>query len=1026
MSRIIWGAVFVLAAVGCDDSDGGSTDPADAAPTDAFVFDMFPDAAPDAEVPTCNDDGECPAGQWCRPDPDGFFSYCTAGGCKAGDADDCGELMACNTETRECERTEVCDRDDQCLDGSYCDLDQNRCAEGCRVLEEDLCPFDGEIEQKCDPETHRCTPVAPCCDGENCIPELPSLCASPVAEESCFNPNPCQNRCDADADCGDDDYCAADRFCRRGCRVGACPDGAVCDEDSRTCELIPCQADGDCPDEAFCNGANLCVLGCRTAPDNCEPPSFCTNARQCSGGGGCDGDEICVQRNSPGWYCERGQCHAPCRLDSECPGGQICEDGRCAPGCRGDELEDNDLRESAAVVELDIAGLYENPNLSACQDDRDWYRFEIPAIGWDLNVAALFRHAEGDLDARLHPPEGAPIELASQDDNESWIGVADVAGVWLFEVFPRGVDQNNYTLRVEATPPLECVPDGAEAEGGDDAAEDAVLLPSEGARVEHRVRGRTICEGDDDWFQMQLGQGDGLLVRLFLGGNRVDENNDLEFQIYGPGLPEAGDEPAFVPNVVGGGGAMMRFVEFGAPVGNEQIIPGTYYLRVFGFDEAQWGNYELRVEIERGRVLCLADEAEPNSERGDAFDLMAVEGFTRDHINGGIELVPGFLRYPGLQLCGDEDWFQVELREGDDLDAAIVRTEEEIRGDTIVEIVDAEGDRVGLAGRNAQERNAAVATDVAAGTYWIRVQAVIEATESQYTLELNRRPEPVACPADRFEVGRGNDTRGNARSVMPGDLDGLVLCGEDGDEDWFVVETDSVADIEVEALFDHLQADLQVLVYREDEPVAQNQDQEQGQSDTDNEQVRLGNRLPGRYFVRVFALDAQVGQYDLRIRVTDRAFICEDDDDEPNETLEDAVDIGDGVLRREAQWICDRVPSEVDTFVLQVGGGVTRSVAATFLFGDDGDLALDVYNEDGELVVTTAIVPRNNSKQCVHIPSFAGDRTLWVQVVPLAINRINEDDERLDYSLIVENGDTCDDILPITPGVSWPEVPPPF
>lgn len=1033
MSRAVCGFAFLLCIVGCDD-DGGTTDPVDAGSDSGDggqgTRDMFPDVAPDAGPEPCIDDGECPDDSYCRPDLDGIESFCVSPGCKTGEHDDCGERMACDPEARTCERTEACEGDEHCLDGWFCDMGDNRCRAGCRVLEEDLCPFDDfGNEQRCDPETHRCARIRPCCDGETCRLALPSQCDSPVDEESCFNPNPCEDRCDADEDCEDaDDYCDEDRFCRRGCRDGGCPGGAACNLRSRACELTGCDNDGDCAEGSFCTDEGQCALGCRVEPDTCPEGLFCGPAHQC--GAGCDSDRQCEVRNALGWYCVRGECAPPCRLDSDCGGGEICEDGRCADGCRGDAFEPNDVRAMSQRLELDEDGEHDEAlALAACPDDRDWFHFDAPA-GWNVEVTVHFTHALGDLDARLYPPgeDARAIEGGSQTDDEVFAGVAEEAGQWDLEVFARAGGTNNYTLTVRVSPPEACVPDGDEEAVGNNTAGDALELDAGGARGDQRLRNRTVCEGDEDWYAIQLGQGDALRVRLFLRGNGVDENHELEFEVYGPGLPGPDDEPAFLPNNQGGGGAMLRFVEFSAPLGAPQVEAGTYFIRVLGLDETQWGSYELRVEYERFRELCLEDDAEPNADADEAHDLMGVAGFTRRHIAGGVELIPDIFHVlEGRTLCGDEDWYSVELRAGDDLDVAIVRNEAVVLGDIEIDIRDADGAVVGNPGRNARRDNSATAVDLAAGTYWVRVGAVLPEIESLYELTLLRTAEGAGeCPADRFDRLQPNENRAQARRIEPGVLDNLILCGGDGDEDWYVFQVDGVADLTIAIEFDQLQADLELDVYREGQDDAENVDAVGGHSHSDDELVELNDRLPGRYFVRVSALNPDHAFYSLRVEIDERVFVCEDDPDESNDAFDDAVDLGEALVERDSQWLCDRVPADVDTFRIDVAGNVTRTIAAQFLFGDDGDLALDVYDAEGMLVGTTSGVSRNNSKQCIVIEPFGGDRVIYFQVVSLAINRINDDDERLDYTLVVQDGETCDDIEPPTPGVAWPSVPPPF
>ena len=98
------------------------------------------------------------------------------------------------------------------------------------------------------------------------------------------------------------------------------------------------------------------------------------------------------------------------------------------------------------------------------------------------------------------------------------------------------------------------------------------------------------------------------------------------------------------------------------------------------------------------------------------------------------------------------------------------------------------------------------------------------------------------------------------------------------------------------------------------------------------------------------------------------------------------------------------------------------------------------------------------SKQCVSFPASNDIRAYYIRVVPLGINTVcagqgecNVDadceledgggpdlvcnprgrceargcianDERLDYELIIEQGDDCDAVGPQTPGIQWPRV----
>ena len=99
-----------------------------------------------------------------------------------------------------------------------------------------------------------------------------------------------------------------------------------------------------------------------------------------------------------------------------------------------------------------------------------------------------------------------------------------------------------------------------------------------------------------------------------------------------------------------------------------------------------------------------------------------------------------------------------------------------------------------------------------------------------------------------------------------------------------------------------------------------------------------------------------------------------------------------------------------------------RAIATSFVYGDDGDLYIEVFDNDEMLRATTADIARGNSKQCVVIEASDANRTFFVRVLPLSINTVGEDDERLDYRLRIANDDDCENIPPETPGVVWPRI----
>jgi len=498
-------------------------------------------------------------------------------------------------------------------------------------------------------------------------------------------------------------------------------------------------------------------------------------------------------------------------------------------------------------------------------------------------------------------------------------------------------------------------------------------------------------------------------------GNDTGRDDEFTFLLFGPGIPD-GMGPLEGGEAANG----VRYVQFTAARFNFLIQDGRYHIRVVGLNGQQVGRYRLSITVDRENILCTPDVAEPNNDGAGAFDLMGAPGFSFVGFDGVAELNSGVdLRLDALTLCEDEDWYSLALREGDDLEVRLERLEENLRGDTLIEIYDRNG-RSLAEGRSGDRRNVARIEDAEEGVYQIRALSM-GMTRTAYELVVFRTAGPIACDDDRYDAANNNDARANASLVGLGTHRDLSLCGADGDEDWFRFTVPSEGDLSTTIRFSHAQGDLDLELFYEDEVGALNRALRAGHSSDDDETIALANRAPGNYFLRVRSIGPANVHYSLEIGVEERVFVCADDPDEPNNSFEDSTELGNNLLDRETQWICERNPADEDTFHIVVPQGASRTIATRFLFGDDGDQFLQLFNADNMALLSTADIQRGNSKQCIVIPAdnnFA--RGFFVRVVPLAINRIQQNDERLDYELIVRAGEDCDSIEPETPGVDWP------
>ncbi len=375
-----------------------------------------------------------------------------------------------------------------------------------------------------------------------------------------------------------------------------------------------------------------------------------------------------------------------------------------------------------------------------------------------------------------------------------------------------------------------------------------------------------------------------------------------------------------------------------------------------------------------------------------------------DAAQDSVAMEPGD-RILGLVVCpGDEDWFRVPVGEGDVVTATVELT----RADGLLELVLFDGafEEVGT-GTGDGDRLDATATASAAGTTFLVVRGATEEVANGYSLKVAVEEAPGCQRDEDCEEGERcdpftgdcvpegvcveddrepDDGAGEAREVVPGQYEGLSLCG--ADEDWSRLELEAGESLRVAIRFQHAAGDLDLEVLRGGVVVAD--------SDTvsDDEEVALPDPSAGTYTIRVYAEDERVQtRYTLVVEtgcgqdddcpgsqtcdegtgrcteglgcLTDRDCVgdrlcdvgagqCEDpedcvpDDDEGNDEPEDAVLVEAG--RREGLTLC---PGDEDWWAVQVPFGAAL-VGSIHFEHDDGDLDLQLVSPDGRAVRQTS------------------------------------------------------------------------
>lgn len=314
-----------------------------------------------------------------------------------------------------------------------------------------------------------------------------------------------------------------------------------------------CSADVQCT-------SGMCVAltgGSPTCLDTCTTPGAgCTDGGTCS---------------SQPWTSVNGL------------GGLVClpEGSSCQGTCTDDAYEDNDFMTDPGIQDLP-AGTY--PGLMMCGDgaswsDEDFYRLAL-SNPEEVTVSLLFSHSDGDIDLDLIDDTGALIGSSdSVTDNES-VTLCLQAGTYYAIAYSYDPQVNaSYDLVINI-PPGGCCADDA-WEPSDGALEAIPVVPTD---VVDQVN---ICEGDEDWFQIDLLAGDTLVVDLLF--DQLTFEQDLDVYLY-----DRDGQTNLTPCCDSGNG------QSGTP--DEQLTytvnaAGTYYVVVDGYQSAV-NDYIIGFEVQ--------------------------------------------------------------------------------------------------------------------------------------------------------------------------------------------------------------------------------------------------------------------------------------------------------------------------------------------------------------------------------------------------------------------------------------------
>lgn len=964
MKQAMWGALALgcLVMVGC----GGATKEAPEANNE--VNNGFDNNDNNLPEPDCVRDSDCPGELFCDN------GECVEGECER-DAD-CPAGQVCLLAAGVCVEPQ-CLQNAECPEGQYCDPEDRKCKEGC--VDSSNCP-EGEL---CNPNTQACEPDAECADDSDCGER--QVCR----DDKCFDVD-----CVRDADCiGAGEFCNTDSntceltegFCTSDLD---CEDGFRCDVENNTCEEIQCP---ECPEGTFCNEEVGECWECVTDED-CGEGGECDLAEHVCIDTRCQGDEDCGE----GEFCDR--ITGECELDEECQddnfepnnaqeearalgegefeGLSVCEgdedwfdielqagDGleiaaafshaagnldielfdptlrRVAAGtssndderifteglsrsgiyklrvfgvegvenksyslsvvidttnrpvCSDDNFEENDDAEQAAET---VPG--EFADLSVCPGDVDFFAVALER-GQTMTVSLTFSHEAGDLDLQILAPGGEEVlaESVTADDNEEATTPAiEVSGDVLIRVSGATPAVTNvYDLSITTTEaPQPCEDDTLEP---NDAREDA------GTVAPGLISDLRLCPGDEDWFAIGLNAGDDIRVEL----NFSHDAGDLDLLLFAPDV----EMPL----------AASRTRNDDEGVGFTDVpVSGVYHIRVLGAEPEVENDYLMIIERTEPPTECEDDELEDNdnTEQPAPFPGGEVVG----------------------QICsGDEDWFSVQGNAGGTMNVELEYILED--GNLNLQVFDPNGVSIGLsASEDSDTDTVAVAELPVSGRYLVRVFGP-RGSESLYTLSATTT-EP-ACPDDAQE---DNDDPESATLVdlSDGSAEFIAqrICSRD--DDWYAVDLSVGDGLSASLFFVDGDGDLDLQILDEE-----GRRLASSVSINDNEEATVGSvEAAGLYFVRVYGFLGAEGEYELSFTRIDGGTDCEDDTQEPNDSVNRARVITPGTFNN--LQLC---PTDEDWYAVELAEGEILDVALSFVDAD-GDVDIEVQDPNEARIAT--------------------------------------------------------------------------
>lgn len=502
------------------------------------------------------------------------------------------------------------------------------------------------------------------------------------------------------------------------------------------------------------------------------------------------------------------------------------------PPCTDDAFEpDDDTTDANVISATDAATGDDNiiTGLKICDENEDWFAIDL-AEGDNLEWQVEFDNSLGDLDAYLVGTDGQTVIASSTTtsgaETVTYTPAAGEAGTYYLRVEAKFSARNQYRVLTYLNGVGPVDPDCPDVFENNDSAAEATTI-SDGS-YSLLVCGNPV---DDDWFQTDVVAGEEITIDLLF--SHADGNVDLLL---------------FDDRSLTGPVRTSQSMSDNESITYKSARDQTLTWRVLTTSSSPSINYDMNITTVPAGT-CDDDAFAPNGTSGTAAAL-SVPTSNQEGL------------YAALTKCeGTEDWFEIDLQNGDSFEAFI--NFDHSQADLNLEVFDPTMTPVGDGSSTTDDETVTI-TATTDGTYRIKVDSP-ETSRIVYDLMIYVNtvgPEDRQCP-DPYE---NNDVGTQAASIPVGSIQDLLLCwpGFGNDSDFYSIFVPENATLTVDVRFSHSDGDINATLYRGSSstvPVSESK------STDDDEQVTATNMGSGEtYILWVYgASSGFTSRYDLDV-----------------------------------------------------------------------------------------------------------------------------------------------------------------